>query len=98
MPRTASADELLEKVLAILPYSEDEIIFKGVTSSIADRIAELKKSTYRLREQYGSLEKLGKRLKREGISPDDHTLYHDLLEWRAINSELSKLLEILKAS
>ncbi|MBI3659920.1 hypothetical protein HY230_05545 [Candidatus Acetothermia bacterium] len=98
MPRTASADGLLEKVLAILPYSEDEIIFKGITSSIADRIVELKKSTYRLREQYGSLEKLEKHLKKVGISPDDHTLYQDLLEWRAINAELNQLFEILQAS
>ncbi len=98
MSRTIAASALLEKVKKILPDSEDEIIFKGITNSITDRIVELKKSAYRLTKQYGSLEKLENRLKREGVSPDDHTLYQDLLEWRAIHFELDQLLELLKAS
>ena len=37
------------------------------------------------------------RVQIEGVSPDDHTLYTDLLEWRAINHELAELLHIFEA-
>jgi len=36
-------------------------------------------------------------VKTEGVSPDDHTLYTDLLEWRAIDHELTELLHMLEA-
>ena len=87
--------ELLKNTLSILPLSEDDIYFKGLTSEVTDRIVELKKSALKLKNRYGTLEKLKKEIKSKGVTPDDHTLYTDLLEWRAINHELSKLVEIL---
>jgi hypothetical protein len=32
----------------------------------------------------------------DGVSPDDHALYTELLEWRAINHELTELLHVLE--
>ena len=87
--------ELLKNTLSILPLSEDDIYFKGLTSEVTDRIVELKKSALKLKNRYGTLEKLKEEIKSKGVTPDDHTLYTDLLEWRAINHELSKLVEIL---
>ncbi|MCK4599420.1 hypothetical protein KAU37_06360 [Candidatus Bipolaricaulota bacterium] len=97
MVLTARTQELLEKVLAVLPTAEDEVITKGITSSVADRILELKRSAHRLKETYGSVEKLEKRIEEESVSADDHTLYNDLLEWRATLDELDKLLQILES-
>lgn len=48
----------------------------------------------RLQGPYNSLEDLEQKIQAEGIPPDDHTLYTDLLEWRAINHELTELLRI----
>lgn len=45
----------------------------------------------------GSIDELEIRLKTEGATPDDHTLYRDLLEWRAIDHELSELLVLFEA-
>ncbi len=87
--------ELLKNTLSILPLSEDDIYFKGLTSEVTDRIVELKKSALKLKNRYGTLEKLKGEIKSKGVTPDDHILYTNLLEWRAINHELSKLVEIL---
>ena len=57
----------------------------------------LKKAEARLQELYSSLEDLERKIQAEGVPPDDHTLYTDLLEWRAINHELSQLLHIFEA-
>ena len=40
MALTVRTQELLEKVLAVLPAGEDEVITKGITSSVTDRILE----------------------------------------------------------
>ncbi|MBI5253924.1 MAG: hypothetical protein HY930_05970 [Euryarchaeota archaeon] len=45
-------------------------------------------SERKLTAKYASLEKLEERIKKEGVKPEDHTLYNDLLEWRAIKHEL----------
>ena len=97
MALTTQTRNLLKKALEVLPAAEEEVITKGITSSIADRILELKRSTHRLEEAYGTIENLEKRIKEEGVTPDDHTLYNALLEWRATVGELGKLLEILES-
>lgn len=97
MALTTQTQKLLEKVLEVLPAAEEEVITKGITSSVTDRILELKRSAHWLEETYGTIEKLEKRIKEEGVPPDDHTLYDALLEWRATLGELGKLLEILES-
>jgi len=83
-------DQLLEQATAILPFSDEDIIYKQLAPS--ERIWELKKARFRLQEEYVSLDELDQRIQFEGVSPDDHTLYVDLLEWRAINNELDELM------
>jgi hypothetical protein len=89
--------ELLEKTLAILPITDEDVIFKGIKAEVMNRIVELKKAALRFQTNYGSLEDLTRRVERDGVSPDDHTLYTDLLEWRAINYELGELVKILES-
>jgi hypothetical protein len=43
----------------------------------------------------GSIQQLAGRLQREGVTPDAHTLYTELLEWRAAHQELSQLVNLL---
>lgn len=97
MELTERSRKLLERALAFLPAKEEEMIFRGVTTSIAERLMELKGAVRQLEERYNSLEALERRIEVEGLSPDDHTLYQDLLEWRAIRHELGQLLEALEA-
>ncbi|MFQ6015818.1 MAG: hypothetical protein ACE5NP_10285 [Anaerolineae bacterium] len=93
----AQVQKLLEKALALLPITDEDVIFKGITAEVTDRIVELKKAALRLQGKYGSLENLAEEIEREGVSPDNHTLYTDLLEWRAINYELTELVKILES-
>ena len=89
--------QLLERAAAILPVSDEEIILKGITTETVERIVCLRKAASRLQTKYGSLEALEQRIKAEGVSPDDHTLYTALLEWRAIRHELAELVNLLEA-
>jgi len=93
-----SIEDLLNRTLDSLPLSVDDIILRGVVSEVTDRIVELQRASRSLQEKYGSLSKLEHLLQREGVPPDDHTLYTDLLEWRAIGAELAELQELLKAA
>jgi len=70
----------LSKALKILPSSEEEVILSGVVAKINERIVELKMAEKNLIHKYGSLENLESRVK-EGIPPEDHRAYNDLLEW-----------------
>ena len=97
MPISTQVRELLEKAATILPVSHEDIIYKGIAAEVSERIMALKKARTRLQGRYSSLEELDHKIQAEGISPDDHTLYTDLLEWRAINHELAELLQILEA-
>lgn len=90
-------EELLNKTLDVLPVTNEDVVFKGITAKVTDRIVELKKSALRLKEKYGSLGQLEKEIKQQGVSPDEHSLYTDLLQWRAIKHELTELFEILEA-
>ena len=87
----------LERATNVLPASNDELLLRGITAEVTDRIVALKKSELRLRRHYGSLENLERGIETQGVSPDDHRLYTDLLEWRAIRHELSELVDLLDA-
>ncbi len=93
---TVNVQTLLDQAAAILPFSRDDIIYKGVAAGVSERIVELKRSASRMRGQYGSMLELERRIQREGVSPDDHALYTDLLEWRAIDHELAELMQIFE--
>lgn len=97
MAVASNVQQLLERVTAVLPVSEEDLIYKGIAAGVTERIMALKKATAWLQGQHNSLEDLEKKIQAEGIPPDDHTLYTDLLEWRAINHELTQLLHIFKA-
>jgi hypothetical protein len=97
MPVPSEAHKLLEKATAILPASGEELIYKGIAAGVSERIMELKKSRTRLQRKYGSEGELERQVESEGVSPEDHTLYTDLLEWRAIDHELTELLHMLEA-
>jgi hypothetical protein len=89
--------ETLNKALKVLPATEEDIIISGIISKIAERIAEIKKAQKKLVEKYESVEKLEMKIKEEGVPPDDHTAYNDLLEWRAIRYELEELTSFLES-
>lgn len=93
----ARVAELLERTLAVLPVTDEDVVFKGITAEVTDRIVELKKSALRLKKKHGALEQLEQEIKQKGVSPDDHTVYTDLLEWRAIHHETAELVKILES-
>ena len=93
----SDAQQLLEKATAILPESDEDLIYKGIAAGVSERIMALRQSRARLQRKHGSREQLEHKVKRHGVSPDDHTLYTDLLEWRAIDHESTELLHMLEA-
>lgn len=97
MDRASHVHELLERATAILPVSDEDIISKGIAAGVSERILALKKAQARLQQKYHSVEELERKMISEGVSLDDHTLYADCLEWRAIRHELSELLHIFEA-
>ena len=97
MGTVLSKMEMLNKALDILPATEEDIVLTGIISKVAERIAELKKAEKKLIEKYESVKKLEKKIKGEGVSPDDHTAYNDLLEWRATRHELEGLTFFLES-
>ncbi len=97
MAMSSQVQQLLERATAVLPISDEDLIYKGIAAGVTERIMTLKKATTRLQGRYKSLEDLERKIQAEGVPPDDHTLYTDLLEWRAINHELAQLLHIFEA-
>lgn len=97
MPTPSDAHQLLERATAILPASDEDLIYKGIAAGVSERIMDLKKSRARLQRKHSSQEEMEHRVKTEGVSPDDHSLHTDLLEWRAIDHELTELLHMLEA-
>ena len=97
MQNTMSKMGVLNKALEILPATEEDIILTGIVSKIAERITELKKAERGLIRKYESFENLETKIKEKGVPPDDHTTYNDLLEWRAIRSELEELTFLLES-
>jgi hypothetical protein len=96
MPLSASGHHLLERATALLPLSEDDLIYKGIAASVSERMLELHKTKARLERTYGTLETLEQEIQSVGVSPDDHTRYTDMLEWRAITHELRELLHLFE--
>ena len=96
MDRSSHVHELLERATAILPVSDEDLIYKGIAAGVSERIIALKKAQTRLQQKYHSAEALERKMKIEGVSPDDHTLYADCLEWRAIKHELTELVHIFE--
>jgi hypothetical protein len=90
------AQQLVEKATSVLPINDEDLIYKGIAASISERILDLKKTGGKLQEKYGSFEELERKVQTDGVSPDDHTLYTDLLEWRALNHELAELVRIIE--
>jgi len=97
MATLSNVQQLLDRVVAILATSDEDIIYKGIAAGITERIMALKKAAARFQEQYNSLKELEQSIQAEGVPPDNHTRYTDLLEWRAINYELGQLLHIFEA-
>jgi len=88
-------ERTLERTLAILPVTKDDLLMRGIAGQVTERIVELRKVVANLKEKYGSRSALEERIKREGVPIDDHTLYTDLIDWRAADSEMRELLAIL---
>jgi len=80
----------------MIALNNEDLIYKGIAAGVSERMMTLKKARARLREKYGSLEKLERRIQTKGVPPDDHAFYTDLLEWRAIDHELVELLHLLE--
>ena len=97
MHNVLSKMEMLNKALKVLPATEEDIVLTGIISKIAERIGELKKVEKELKGKYESVEKLERKIKEEGVSPDDHTTYNDLLEWKATRHELEELTFLLES-
>ena len=93
---TAYATQLLDRATQVLPLSSDDFLLKGTPAEATDRLTVLKKAQSRLRIRYSSPEMLQQKIEAQGVSPDDHSLYSDLLEWRAIGHELSALVDLLE--
>ncbi|HOQ97528.1 MAG TPA: hypothetical protein PLJ35_01750 [Anaerolineae bacterium] len=94
---SAISQELLAQVTAILPFSREDPLYKGVASALTERLLELKRADGQFAGKYGSIARLEERIKAEGVPPDDHALYDDLLQWRAIGHETSELMRLLRA-
>jgi hypothetical protein len=88
--------EMLNKALEILPATAEDIILTGIISKITERFAELKNTEKKYCAKYESIEKLERKIKEKGVTPDDHTAYNDLLEWRATRYELRELTFLLE--
>ncbi|MBU0568676.1 hypothetical protein KJ693_10105 [bacterium] len=97
MATTTQVQQLLERSSAVLPVTDEDIIWRGITTEIVERIVQLKKARVALEQKYGSLESLKQRIGQQGVSVDDHAFYTDLLEWKAINHELSETIGILES-
>jgi hypothetical protein len=93
---TVQTHRLIKQAAAILPVSSDELMLRGIAAETTDRIVALKKSERQLKSKYETFANLEQQVKLVGVSPDDHTLYTDLLEWRAIRHELTALLNLLE--
>lgn len=98
MTLSAHTQQLLQHVQQLLSVTEDEIVQSGITAAATARIVALRQRAAQLAGQYESLEALEALVSRQSVSPDDHTLYIDLLEWRAVRHELTELTGFLETA
>ena len=96
MKTSPSMQQLLDRATNVLPISGEDLIYKGIAASVAERIMALRKAAARLQQEHGSLETLEQEVQAKGVPPNDHTRYTDLLEWRAIRHELSQLQHLFE--
>ena len=96
MTLTPHTRKLLNYIQELLPVDEDDIMQRGIVQATLDRIVELRQRAAQLADCYGSLDALEAQVETEEIAPDDHTLYTDLLEWRAVRHELAQLADFLE--
>lgn len=96
MATRSDVQQLLDRATAVLPLSDEDLVYKGIAAGVAERMMTLKKRVSQLEADYGTLNALEQSVKVEGVSPDDHTRYTDLLEWRAIYDELDQLRDIFE--
>lgn len=61
--------DLLEEVVAILPLSQEDLLYKGIATAITERIVELKRANQQFAKRYGSLKKLERKIETEGYRP-----------------------------
>ncbi len=97
MALTSRTRNLLSDIQKIIAVNEDEVVQRGIAQTATDRIIELRQRIGQLIEHYGSIEKLEAQTE-QGVSTDDHTLYTDLLEWRAVRQELEQLIHFLETA
>ena len=98
MTLTEQTQTALSRLRELLPVSEDDVVQRGITEEVTARIAELRRTAARLARKHGTLERLERQVESEGVTPDDHTLYTDLLEWRAARRELAELTAFLETA
>lgn len=96
MTITQDTQLLLNQVRELLPINDDEIVQRGIAQAALDRIVVLRRRAAQLASRYSSLDALEAQVRDAGVTPDDHTPYTDLLEWRAIQYELSQLTGFLE--
>jgi hypothetical protein len=96
MTLTPHTQDLLSRLQGMIALSDDEVVQRGITQATTDRIVELRQRAAQLTARYGNLKTLSEQVQ-QGISPDDHALYTDLLEWRAVRHELEQLTHFLEA-
>lgn len=97
MTLTPHTKNLLGRLRDLMAVSDDEVVQRGIAQATTDRIIELRQRAAQLAVRYGAIEKLDAQIKKQGVSPDDHTHYTDLLEWRAVRHELEQLTSFLEA-
>jgi hypothetical protein len=58
MAMSSYVQQLLERVAAVLPVSEEDLVYRGIAAGVTERIITLRKAVARLQERYKSLEDL----------------------------------------
>ena len=96
MTLTTHTQDLLTHLQQLMAVNDDEIVQRGIAQATTDRIIELCQRAGQLGARYSSIESLEAQVKNQGVSADDHTLYTDLLEWRAARHELEQLSRFLE--
>lgn len=94
MVLTSRTQNLLADLQEIMAVNEDEVVQRRIAQATTDHIIELRQRMGQLRKLYGDIEYL--EMQSKNVHADDHTLYTDLLEWRAIRNELVQVAEFMK--
>jgi len=96
MTLTTHTQDLLTHLQQLMAVNDDEIVQRGIAQATTDRIIELRQRAGQLSARYSNIESLEAQVKSQGAPADDHTLYTDLLEWRAARHELEQLSHFLE--